>query len=105
MQRISHRSHNTNDLEPIHKQIEEIKMVINHNTDHHNKLHEHALTNLDMTGRALVALKMQRDVDRKRRLQFIKRTKKHLDKQKKQNLQLKLAVVACLLLTIISLFH
>jgi hypothetical protein len=91
------------DLSPIQAQIDEIKMVINHNvknTDSHlNNIH----TNLDMQSRALIALKMQRDVDRNRRLMLIKRIRKEQKAHKKTELKLKLAIGASLIISIASL--
>lgn len=58
---------------------------------------------LEMQRRALVAIKAQRDVDRKRRLQLIMRLKKQRDEQKVWNLRCKLVMGTSLLLSILSL--
>lgn len=79
----------------MQEQIDEIKMVVNHNTNHHNTI-------LSGHNQALVALKMQRDIDRKRRLQLLRRLKKE---QNKLNLKLKLITALCLVTTLIALFH
>lgn len=91
------------DLTPVTAAIEEIKMVMNHNTKHHNDYLDNLRVNSDMQSRALVALKMQRDVDRKRRLTLIKRMRKEQNAQKRYELKLKLAIGASLLLSIASL--
>ncbi len=57
-------------------------------------------TELEMQRRALVSIKAQRDIDRSRRLMLIKRLKKETQIVKKQ---LKLTIIACILLSIISL--
>jgi hypothetical protein len=58
---------------------------------------------LEMQRRALVGLKAQRDIDRNRRLMFIKRVKKERDEARKLNLKLKLAIGVSLIIAIVSL--
>ena len=85
---------------------EEAKLIVNRHADGIHQLMQwcnNAKEELEMQRRALVGLKAQRDVDRKRRLSFIKRVKKENDKQRNREFKLKLAVAASLLLTIISL--
>lgn len=91
------------DLAPIHGDIAEIRAVVNHNTAHYDKFLDIIRTNVDMQSRALVALKMQRDIDRSRRLMLMKRIKKEHKAHKKTALKLKLAIGASLLISIVSL--
>jgi hypothetical protein len=99
------------DLNPIHEQIEQIKMVVDHNTKFHNEYLENLRLNSDMQSRALIALKSQRDIDRSRRLMLIKRIKKERnalrDEQishKKIELKLKIVMGVGILISIASLF-
>lgn len=64
---------------------------------------EQVLTELEMQRRALVALKTQRDIDRKRRLQFIQRVQKQNVTLKNTNKRLMYAVGASLVLSVLSL--
>lgn len=91
------------DLAPIHGDIEEIRAVVNHNTAHYDQFLDILRTNVDMQSRALVALKVQRDIDRSRRLMLMKRIKKEHNAHKKTALKLKLAIGASLLISIVSL--
>ncbi len=93
----------TVDLQPLHDKHKEIDAKLNKVIEVHNRLAQGAVNELEMQRRALVGLKVQRDVDRKRRLQLLKRLKKHRDQVKKSSLQMKLAVGASLLLSIITL--
>lgn len=91
------------DLSAVHEHInskhaESVKMM-----DVHQKWFGSIQNELEMQRRALVGLKAQRDVDRKRRLTLIKRMKKDQDIAKKHEFKLKLAIGASLLLSIVSL--
>lgn len=73
------------------------------------ELHEYNLhifnlikTELEMQRRALVALKTQRDIDRRRRLSFIQRVKKERDQARKENFKLKLAAGASIVLSLLT---
>lgn len=57
---------------------------------------------LEMQRRALVAIKMQRDVDRKRRLQLIQRLKRERDNNRELTFKIKLAMGASLLISILT---
>lgn len=98
------------DLAPIHANIKELQSIlIQHSNKVADKLTEHsqnlelAKNELEMQRRAFVAIKAQRDIDRKRRLQFIKRVKKEQTKMKQSHLKAKWALGACLLLSILAL--
>jgi hypothetical protein len=102
----------------VQKEIEKVDLSIIHTV---LKNHEQVLKNciidiqnsakneqlivqeLEMQRRALVAIKMQRDVDRSRRLTLIRRIKKERDLHKNKSLKLKLAIGASLILSIVSL--
>jgi uncharacterized protein with von Willebrand factor type A (vWA) domain len=95
----------------IQKEVEKVDLseVHAHLAHHHNhllELQKHAqlaADELEMQRRALVGLKAQRDIDRSRRLMFIKRVKKERDTAKKLNLKLKLAIGVSLLMSLVSL--
>jgi hypothetical protein len=91
------------DLKPLHDKHAELEAKLLHVGDVHNRLVQVVSNELENQRKALVALKKQRDIDRKRRLQLLKRLKKHRDEHKKSNLKLKLAIGASLLLSIVSL--
>lgn len=58
------------------------------------------ITELEMQRRALVNIKAQRDIDRKRRLQLIMRLKKQRDEQKKLNFKIILGITFLFLILI-----
>ena len=95
------------DLEPIKRDLNEIKKHILLESHKNVKDHTTVTTELEMQRRALVAIKTQRDIDRNRRLMLIRRMKKEktamLAAQKKDILILKLAMGASLLIAIVSL--
>jgi hypothetical protein len=85
---------------------DELKKVINTHADTLHQLMNWcnaAKEEFEMQRRALIGLKAQRDVDRKRRLTLIRRMKTEQDKAQKRELKLKLAIGASLLLSIVSL--
>lgn len=85
---------------------EEFKAVINRHADGIHQVMNWcngAKDELEMQRRALIGLKAQRDVDRKRRLTLIRRIKDERTKAQKHELKLKLAVGVSLLLSIVSL--
>ena len=87
------------DLSPIHNHLQR-------HEDHLGNLTQFckaAQTELEMQRRALVGLKTQRDIDRNRKLLLIRRLKKEKAAHKSHSLKLKLAIGACLLLSIVSL--
>lgn len=94
------------DLKPLEERIH--KMEVGHKimaafAEKVSNFNNGVMGELEMQRRALVAIKAQRDVDRKRRLQLIMKLKKQRDEQKVLNLRYKLAVGASLLLSILSL--
>lgn len=60
-------------------------------------------TELAMQSRALIAIKMQRDIDRNRRLMLLRRMKKEHMFRQRTELKLKIAITASLLLSIMSM--
>lgn len=128
--RISHRQHSNHELRYVDRivEVEKIKHVQAQpeKTDltpvyAHVSKHEEYLralseridrmapiyAELEMQRQALVALKTQRDIDRSRRLMFMRRVKKQHDKLRQENWQLKLMCLstagAGLLLTLFCL--
>lgn len=67
-----------------------------------NNMHK-VVAELEMQRRALVSLKAQRDLDRHRRLQLIKRLKKYKKQQDQFNLHLKCIVSLSVLVSILLL--
>jgi hypothetical protein len=61
------------------------------------------ITELEMQRRALVGIKAQRDIDRSRRLQLIKRLKKERNEQRDMNFKLKLAIGFSFFVSILTL--
>ncbi len=104
MQRISNKKeHAEVDLKPLNDQYNHLAQVLVESHNRHSSILDQTKTALDMQSRALVGLKMQRDVDRKRRLQVIKRMKKHQAEYKKSKFQVKCAMGAMLLFSILTL--
>ncbi len=95
MIQISHRNQAPEvDLEPIQEQL-----------DQHEEVLKAVCAELEMQRRALVAIKVQRDVDRSRRLMLIKRLGKERTASKKTVLTLKVAIAASLLLPLLMLIN
>lgn len=69
----------------------------------HSQKHMQVNDYLELHSRALIGFKEQQLLDRKRRLQFIKKFKKEQAKQDKLILKLKLAVAASMILSLIAL--
>lgn len=82
----------------------ELENKINIIVQRFNEVMTHVGSELEMQRRAFIAVKIQRDVDRKRRLMFIKRVRKEQKKLEKQQFILKCALCASCLLTVISFF-
>jgi hypothetical protein len=91
------------DLQPIHEKHQEFDLKLMTIIQAHNQLANGVIGELEMQRRALVSLKAQRDIDRKRKLQLLKRLKKHHDKQKQVNFRYKLAIGASILFSILTL--
>jgi Inner membrane complex protein len=91
-------------LEPLYANDNILKNKLVELGDYTNAQFKTVATELEMQRRALVSLKAQRDVDRTRRLQFIMRTKKQHAELKKTAKRLKIAIGACLLLSLMSFF-
>ena len=91
------------DLSPLHAKDKQLQSNIQALADHINKTVPPVYNELEMQRRVLVGLKMQRAIDRSRRLTFIKRVKRQDKEQKKQIKNLKLALCASLFLSIVSL--
>lgn len=87
------------DLSDIHANLKKHEQSL----IHFNKASEQVYTELEMQRRALISIKAQRDVDRKRRLQLIKRLKKQRDEQKQSDMHMKLAIGVGIILSILSL--
>lgn len=91
------------DLSPVHKKLKQHEEVADSRHAENNHKFNLVANELNMQSRALVGLKAQRDIDRSRRLMLIKRMKKERDAAQKNELKLKLAIGASLLLSIVSL--
>lgn len=65
---------------------------------------QRAGTELEMQRRALVALKVQQNIDRRNRIRLITRLKKERDSVRNMKFKLKLAISASLILSIASFF-
>lgn len=91
------------DLQPLHDKNAELDNKINIIVQRFNEIMTHVGSELEMQRRAFIAVKMQRDIDRKRRLMFIRRIRKEHKKLQKQEFVLKCALGASFLLTVISL--
>lgn len=94
------------DLSEIHEKFENHAEHISKQKQHIDALQEwfyRVSGELEMQRRALVGLKAQRDIDRSRRLMFIRRVKKEQKARQAAELKLKLALAASLTISIISL--
>lgn len=92
------------DLEPIYDKLFDLESKLMVAVDVNKNFRDKASMELEMQRRALVSLKAQRDIDRSRRLMFINRVKKENKARQAAELKLKLAIVASLMISIISLF-
>ncbi len=104
MIQISHRKQEQApevDLSPVHEHLNNHDQMLNQVAQYVGKI----MTELEMQRRALVALKQQRDVDRSRRLMLIQRMKKEQKLHQKTKLQMKVAIGAALLISIVSLIR
>jgi hypothetical protein len=113
--RVSHKKHSEiesiqslkverMDLTPVHAHIskhEEYLRYLSERIDRMSPIY----TELEMQRRALVAIKAQRDIDRNRRLMFIKRVRKERDEAQRLNFKLKLAVGASFILTLFTVIR
>lgn len=91
------------DMKPIYDKLFDIESQLMVNAHINKEFREKAATELEMQRRALVGLKAQRDIDRNRRLMLINRIKKEQKARKATDLKLKLAIIASLMISIISL--
>lgn len=96
---VIHKDAEPVDLSPIHKHLQ--KNEEKH--AHVQKCLDKIATELELQRQALVSVKIQRHVDRSRRLTFMKRVKKERDQARKLAFKLKLAIGASLILSIVSL--
>jgi len=86
------------DLDPLHAKDQELEHKIQKLGEIHNNLANSVINELEMQRRALVSLKMQRDVDRKRRLQLINKLRKFRDDHKTSDWKYKAGIGISLLL-------
>lgn len=100
---VVHKEVKEVDLSPVHNKIKHHQEVSDARHSEANHKFSLVANELNLQSRALVGLKAQRDVDRKRRLTLIKKMKRQQDDAQKRELKLKLAVGASLLLSIVSL--
>lgn len=98
----------------IHVEVEKMQDLshIEQKFDHHESIFQslhswngRIANEMEMQRRALVGMKQQRDVDRKRRLQMIHRIKKHKDALNSVTLKLKIAIACSVVLSILALIR
>ncbi len=95
--------HEKVDLAPLEKRQQELERKIIEADNRQGLKHAQLTDLLDAQGRALVGLKADSHLARKRKLEMLRKLKRERDAQAKLNKQLKLAIAASLILSIVSL--
>lgn len=103
IEKIIHMEAPPVDLSGIHAHISRHEEHLRALDAHNQRWIGGISSELEMQRRALVGIKTQRDIDRSRRLMLIRRMKKERAQAQKNELRLKLAIGASLLLSIVSL--
>ena len=91
------------DLQPLHDKDVELDVKLNKLGEIHNNFVQSVISELEMQRRALISIKLQRDVDRKRRLTLIKKLRKQRDANMRTNKIVYITLAASFLLSIITL--
>ncbi len=91
------------DLQPLHEKCQDLQIQLLSLADSTSDHLAVIKSELEMQRQALVALRTQRDIDRSRRLQLLRRLGQARDQHKAQLFKVKLAIAAGILLSIVSL--